>query len=403
MNWQEWNQPSAKASAQPLLPSRREEDWRYVSLKWLESWDFSRAQKGTAESESALAGFAELHFVNGELVSADPSIPLEKIQKSKAPSESFQKWFEQIEKKKSLLKASVDLFEELNRLRFQEGYFLDLPPEFSLPKPLLIRWSDDQQKGTRYPRVWIRLGTRAKLTLLEIFEGASSETQLNLPVSEIEIGDSAHLEVSRVVKSSPSSAQIGRTRIFQNKSSHLESLSVALGARLVRHNLDLYLVGAEATSRLHGLSYTGGEQVVDHHTLIDHTVGHCKTEQLYKSALHGSSRSVFNGRVSIRHAAQKADSNQLNQNLLLDSRAEADSKPQLEIWADDVKATHGSTVGQMNEEEIFYFQSRAISRSQAESMIRRGFTLDLLMQVSNPLIKSWLLSLQDEADQRLSV
>ena len=402
MSWETWNQTSQKAAATPVLPSRREEDWRYVSLKWLESWDFSPASASKVTVIPQIGGFSEAQFINGDLVFSDPTLKFEKIQKSKTPSTLFQNWFEKIEQKKIELKATSDLFEELNHLRFQEGYFLDIPNEFTSEKPVIIRWIDDGQKGTRYPRLWIRIGSRAKITLVETYENNEVNGQLCLPVTEIQLNESSSCEYTRVVKSDVAHAQIGRTRVFQEASSNLESLSVALGARLVRHNFDLYLMGQAASSRLHGLSYTGGEQVVDHHTLIDHVVGHCKTEQLYKSALSGSSRSVFNGRVCIRHGAQKADSNQLNQNLLLDSKAEADSKPQLEIWADDVKATHGSTVGQMDEEEIFYFLSRAITREKAESMIRRGFTLELLMQVANPIVKSWLLSLQDEADQRFS-
>ena len=407
MSWQGWISTASSTPAllaAPRLPTRQEEDWKYVSLKWLESWNFKPALKASVDVLPLSDDFDEIIVADGFLHSEIPAgYQVEVIRHDEKPSDQFQSWFNEIQNLKERVGAAKDLFEDLNHVRFQEGLFLDIKANTSATKPLVIRWVNTSAPGTRYPRLWVRVGSRAKLVLAEVFESSSNVEALAIPVADVEVGESAKLEFSRVVRGSLDNAQVGRTRFFQKANSTLESLSVAFGARLVRHNLDVYLCEEGANSRLQGLAFTGGAQVVDHHTRVDHVVGNCLTTQLYKAVLAGSSRAVFNGQVVIRHNAQKANSDQLNQNLLLSSQAEVDSKPQLEIWADDVKATHGSTIGQMNEEEVFYFLSRAIPRPQAESMIRRGFTQDLLLQVSHPQVRNWLLTLQNEADQRLLV
>lgn len=403
MTWQDWISTSAPSSPAGRLPTRKDEDWRYLSLKWLENWDFTPSPHEKVDVNVLSDGFDEVILVNGRLLGGLPGgWNIEVVRRDEPPSAAFQEWFRVLEEKKREIGAPKDLFEELNALRFPEGLFIDVPRESVPARPLVLRWVNTSSTGTRYPRVWLRAGDRAKVVLVEVFESSSETDAFSLPVTEAVLGSSAKLELTRIARGSTQNSQIGRTRILQSAGSSVESLSVAFGARVVRHNLDLYLTGAGASARMHGLSFTGLEQVADHHTRIDHVVGGCQTQQLYKSVLAGTSRSVFNGQVVIRHDAQKASSEQLHQSLLLSPSAETDSKPQLEIWADDVKATHGSTVGQLNEEEIFYFLSRAIPRVAAESMIRRGFTRDLLMQVSDPAVREWVLGLQGEADQRLT-
>jgi Fe-S cluster assembly protein SufD len=404
MSWQSWLTSASTIPANPRLPTRREEEWKYVSLRWLENWNFKPALKDHVEIDPISDDFDEIVLSNGFLQSEVPEgLHLEVIRKDDTPSARFQTWFTHFDEDKAKIVTPHDLFEDLNQVRFPEGFYLEIPDGTVCAKPIVFRWVNTSGLGTRYPRLWVKVGKRSKLVLVESFESSSNTEALSVPVAEIEVKESSKLEYTRVVKGALQNAQIGRTRILLQRDASLESLSFAMGSKLVRHNLDVFMCGQGASARLQGLSYTGGKQVVDHHTRVDHVVGECVTTQLYKSVLAGSSCSVFNGNVVIRHEAQKASSEQLNQNLLLSSKAEVDSKPELEIWADDVKATHGSTVGQLNEEEVFYFLSRAIPRSEAESMIRRGFTQDLLMQVSDPAVQRWILGLQNEADQRLLV
>ncbi|MFN7728643.1 MAG: Fe-S cluster assembly protein SufD [Bdellovibrio sp.] len=411
MSWQQFLTQSSNSAKVPALPTRRDEDWRYVSLQFLKSTEFAPViAQGATWPAPLLKDAYEILIVNGSLQASKVSYPflVETIERSKAPSDTFKKWFEAF----AALKArtfgvkgmgftELDVFEEQNSRLWDKALFISLNEDTVLDRPLVIRQMTDSTGGVRAPRIWLSLGKRARAAVVEVFEGLEAESQLSLPVFEIQLAESSHLELTRVSKNASTQARIARARIFQHRHSNFESLSFTMGSKLTRDNLDLHLVGEGATSRLHGLSVAGAEHVIDHHTTVDHVVGHCQTTQLYKSVLAGQARVVFNGRVLIRHNSQKANSDQLNQSLLLSSAAEVDSKPQLEIWADDVKATHGATVGQLSEDEIFYLLSRAISRPQAESMIRQGFTQDLLMQVSNADVREWLLSLQNEADQRL--
>ncbi len=183
---------------------------------------------------------------------------------------------------------------------------------------------------------------------------------------------------------------ISRTQIFLEEFANLHSYSHQSGAILGRNNLDVYHIGKNSTSVVDGTYLCSKNQVIDNHTKIDHVVGDCQSSQLYKGIIQDQARAVFNGQVVIRHGSQKASSEQLNKNLLLSSEAEVDSKPELAIYADDVKATHGSTIGQLNEEEIFYFESRAISRAKAIQLLSKGFIFEVAIKFAHPTILKWL-------------
>ncbi|HEY1080271.1 MAG TPA: SufD family Fe-S cluster assembly protein, partial [Bdellovibrio sp.] len=161
------------------------------------------------------------------------------------------------------------------------------------------------------------------------------------------------------------------------------------------------LKGAGSDSQILGVYAVQGSQHVDNTTLIDHAVGECNTTQLYKGILDGESRAVFCGKVLIRKDAQKANSAQLNNNLILNTKAEADSKPSLEIYADDVKAAHGSTVGQLNKEELFYLQSRAIPKAKAVPMLSYGFLSEVIYKLSDEKTQKWLSRHLDEVFNKL--
>ncbi|MBX2996210.1 MAG: Fe-S cluster assembly protein SufD [Bdellovibrionaceae bacterium] len=412
MSWQTYLNHAANVTTTPVLPTRRDEEWKYVSLQFLGHTDFVKAiATAPATSSSSIpSGAHEIVFVDGvpQVPATDLPFAAELIDRSKAPSAVFQSWFEAFAALKQKTFAAkgfgfeqIDVFEDQNARLWDKALFLQIPDGEVIAQPIVLRFISTSSEGVRAPRIWISASKRSKASIVEVYEGATVLNRLTLPVIEAELADSANLALTRVDRGGEGFSRIGRSRVFLRGNANLESLVFAMGSKLVRDNSDLHLVGENATARLHGLSVAGGDQVIDHHTTVDHVVGHCQTQQLYKSVLSGQSRVVFNGRVIIRHDSQKANSDQLNQSLLLSGTAEVDSKPQLEIWADDVKATHGATVGQMNEDEIFYLASRAIPRPEAESMIRQGFTRDLLMQVTNDSVREWLLTLQTEADQRL--
>lgn len=383
------------------LPTKADEAWHYTSLKNLPA-DLLLPQDAKAAVPKNLKSnlesylnpqFFHLVFFNGNLVESLSDLSaLKKIKVVGLEQVAQTTTLKSIRAaRKSVQTLRQDSMEALNSAFAQNGIVIEVPKEFYLSKPLQVLYVQSSEKAA-YPKTLVKVGSRAKLSLIETYVGGEQKS-LTSAVTEIVVEPSAKLEYTRVQSEGLQATHVGCTRIFVKQHAHVEALSYATGAALNRHNFDVYCVGAESSAQVNGLTLGAQEQHHDNHTLIDHVVGHCTTTQLYKSILDGKSRVVFSGRVQIRENAQKASSEQLNNNLLLTSQAEADSKPELGIYADDVKATHGSTVGQLNADEIFYFMSRAIPREKAVEMLSLGFVNDLIDRISNEEVRAWLSEL----------
>lgn len=381
------------------LPSKALEEWKYTSLKSLPETMLQPQDSNLVSVPKDLSeilkfdlspDFFHLVFLNGVLVH-DLS-DLKELGKLNVRSlaevgqTSVLKSIRDARKQAGELRQ--DSMEALNSAFAQSGIVIEVPANTSLKKPLQVLFYQTSEKAT-YPKTLVKLGRGSKLVLVESYVGGSQQS-LTDSVSEFVVEASARLEYVRVQEEGPQTTHVGCTRVFVEKDAAFEALSYATGAALSRHNFDVYLVGTQAFAQVNGLTLSTGKQHHDNHTLIDHVVGSCNTTQLYKSILDDESRAVFNGKVHIRKDSQKANSEQLNNNLILSSKAEADSKPELMIYADDVKAGHGSTVGQLNPEEIFYFLSRCISREKAVEMLSLGFVNDLIDRVSNEQVRGWL-------------
>jgi Fe-S cluster assembly protein SufD len=202
------------------------------------------------------------------------------------------------------------------------------------------------------PRITLRIEKKSSLKFVESYFGQKDARYFVNSQVQIEVQESAKLIAVRVQGESLRAVNVGRTTFTLGAAAHLHSLVFSTGAMLSRHNLEMELKAPEVFAIVDGVYLAKGSQHVDNSTLIDHQIGACNTSQHYKGILADTSRGVFNGKVLIRHGALKANSEQLNNNLLLSREAEADSKPQLEVYADDVKAGHGSTVGQLDREEL---------------------------------------------------
>lgn len=378
------------------LPTRKDEDWKYTSVKELGEADFrAAALEAVHPGHETLKALGQdlardcyrVVFINGLL---DKTLStLEEL-----PAEV--EWSTSPEKILSPAEAGFEnSFQALNVAYSAQGLWLRVPKETSLPKPLQIHFhtaSEGQGSLMVHPRVRIQVGQRSVLRVLESYssQGPESVKHLTNASTEIEMEEASRVLHVRVQNENLSSFHIGETSYLTKRSCELTSLVVSTGARLFRHHLRLPLSESGVKARALGLSVSTGRQHVDNTTDIDHRVGACDTEQVYKSLLDGESRAVFNGRIYIRPQAQKANSSQLNNNLLLSSKAEADSQPQLMIEADDVKAAHGSTVGHLNEEELFYLRSRGISREAAVPLLAYGFLADLLESVDHEGLKAWV-------------
>jgi Fe-S cluster assembly protein SufD len=372
------------------LPTRKDEDWKYTSVKVLNDETFMPVGidelQPSHETMKAIQAklnpaFINIVFHNGVLnktLSAVEVLP------------TGAKLKEDQEYKGGNFK---DSFEALSAAYFTKNYTLEVSPDTSVDKVVSFVFYSSLEGGPAVmvnPRITLKIGKHSSLKFVETYFGQKDARYFINSQVDIELQESAKLVAIRVQGDSKRAVNVGRTTFTLGKASHLHSLVFSTGAILSRHNLEMELKAPEAFAIVDGVYLAKGSQHVDNTTLIDHQVGTCNTSQHYKGVLADSSRGVFNGKVLIRHGALKANSQQLNNNLLLSREAEADSKPQLEVYADDVKAGHGSTVGQLDREELFYLESRAISPDVAIPMLSFGYASELIYKLENEELQNWL-------------
>jgi Fe-S cluster assembly protein SufD len=200
-------------------------------------------------------------------------------------------------------------------------------------------------------------------------------------VTETVVGENARVDAYRVQREGPNGFHTATAQTYQARSSVYSCITFAFGGTLTRHDLGAVLDGEGAEATLDGLSVLGDRQHVDVHTTLDHAKPHCTSWEFFNGVFDGRARGVFNGRIIVREGAQKTDSKQTNNNLLLSRQARADSQPQLEIYADDVKCTHGATLGPIDDEQVFYLQSRGLDAAAARSLLTYGFAAEILSNV----------------------
>jgi len=235
-----------------------------------------------------------------------------------------------------------------------------------------------------HPRVLVVLEGLAQAKIVESYEGATGGVFLTNAVTEIVLGDGARLDHCRVQQDGEQGYHMATTQAYQERDSRLVFTTVALGARLSRHDINAVLDGPGAYLVLNGLSVLAGRQHVDYHTTIDHARPHGESHEYINGVFDDEAHGVFNGRIIVRPGAQRTDSKQTNNNLLLSDGARADSQPQLEIYADDVKCTHGSTVGPLDQTALYYLRSRGLGESEARGLLTYGFGAEILDRVAIP-------------------
>jgi len=370
------------------LPTRKDEEWKYTSLKVLNDETFFPATDEQASHETLTAvkallnpDFINIVFYNGILnqtLSSLEELPAG-VEFKEAPEIRTQDF--------------KNAFDALNAAYFHRNYVLNVAAGTSVDKVVNIVFYSSLEGGPAlmiHPRLTLTTGARSSLKLLESYYGQAEARYFVNAHVEVDVGASAKLVAVRLQNESARAVNVGRTTFTLGKAAQLHNLVFSTGALLSRHDLEVALPKAEASAIVDGVYLAKGQQHVDNTTLIDHQVGGCTTSQHYKGILADRSRGVFNGKVIIRHGALKANSEQLNNNLLLSREAEADSQPQLEVYADDVKAGHGSTVGQINREELFYLESRAISPEVAVPMLSFGYASELIYKIENEDLQNWL-------------
>ena len=271
----------------------------------------------------------------------------------------------------------------LNTAFFTDGAVVEIPEGTVVEKPIHIVWVSTGQAGVvSQPRTLILAGRNAQASVIESFVSIGDGAAWTNAVTEIVAEENARIEHFHVQQENDNTIHTSFIEGLTERSGYISTISLSFGSRLARNDVKVKLNGEGAECAIDGLFVVGDKQHVDHHTTIDHSSPHCNSHQLYKGVLDDQSRGVFNGKIIVRKDAQKTDAIQNNKNLLLSTKAEIDTKPQLEIDANDVRCTHGATIGQLDAEALFYLQSRGISKLAARNLLTYAFAADLLERVN---------------------
>ncbi|HLF13671.1 MAG TPA: Fe-S cluster assembly protein SufD [Bacteroidota bacterium] len=274
-------------------------------------------------------------------------------------------------------------FTLLNTAFLQDGLFLKVPAGYAeeLPVYMLFYSTQDHEPFCTHPRNLIIAEEGARVSVVEEYFGSGPHPYFTNSVTEIFAGRGAAVEFDRFQHESESAFHVSSVYVRQEAGSSVTMNAVSYGSAMARHNVVSVLDGERAQCTLNGLSLTTGSQHIDNHTTIDHVKPNCASHELYKAILEGSSKGVFNGKIFVRRDAQKTDARQTNKSLLLSDNATIDTKPQLEIFADDVRCTHGATVGQLDEDQVFYLRSRGMGLDDARDLLTNAFASDVLNRI----------------------
>ena len=271
-------------------------------------------------------------------------------------------------------------FAALNTAFLRDGAYLSIPRNAMIEEPIQILYVSVAQEAptVSYPRALILAGENCQATVAETYLQAQKGTVFSNAVTEIVLGENAVLDHYKTTQFGDNSYHVGTLQVELAKSANFSSHNITLDGAIARHDSNAKLAGEGGECTLNGLYIARGRQLVDNHTAIDHALPHCNSHEIYKGILDDRSRGVFNGKIFVRLDAQKTDAKQTNQTLLLSKEATINTKPQLEIFADDVRCTHGATIGQLDDEMLFYLRARGIGKEEARGLLTYAFASDVI-------------------------
>jgi len=402
-----WLFPLRKAGiarfAELGFPTLKNEDWRFTNVAPIAKLPFKPVFDATPDglTKESLNQFpftklpgARLVFVNG-IYSAGLSTTPEHQDGIKVGSLAAALATDSALIEKHLgrhLRTEDNAFAALNNAFFQDGGFVYVPAGQSVDEPvqfLFVNISKDAG-ATTHPRNLIITEREAKLTVIESYVSLASAPTFTNAVTEFALGDNSTVEHCKFQDESQEAFHIAALPSHLGRAVNFSSHSIVTGAKLSRNNLRTTLDGEGIECVLNGVYITNNDQLSDHYMIVDHARPHCASHEYFNGILAGKSRGVFHGRILVRPDAQKTDAKQTNKNLLLSDEASADTKPQLEIYADDVKCTHGATIGQLNDESIYYLRSRGIGLESARRMLIHAFAGEIIDRVKHDALREEL-------------
>jgi Fe-S cluster assembly protein SufD len=385
------------------FPTTRDEEWRFTNLASLTRTEFTAApENAPALMPRDLEPFifpgldtARVVFVNGRLSQHLSS--LEQLP----PGVRVLPLSEALSQLSTILRPTLeasapphtDAFTHLNAGMLEDGVFIHVPRGCVLEQPvhvLSVSVANGEVAIMTHPRNVIIVEANAQATIIEHYAAIHDSVYLTNAVTDVLAGDGACISHYYIEQESDAAFNIGTLRMRQGRSANVASHSVLLGGRLVRNHVNPVLAGEGGECLVNGLYVPRGTQHMDNHMRVEHASAHCGSRQFYKGILDDQSSAVFSGRIIVHPGAQKTDAKQTNRNLLLSDAATVDTKPQLEIYADDVKCTHGATIGMLDEQAIFYLRARGISNDAARSLLIHAFAGESLERMNLPQVRTYI-------------
>jgi len=383
------------------FPTKSIEEWKYTSLKDVLKQDYKLINPLQNEVDTKLVKpfllkgteTYKLVFLNGVFqpqISETSHDGMDICILSSAMQNTKYKLF--FDHYFNTIASNTDGLTSLNTAFVQEGAFIHIPKSVVVSKPVEILYltSGNDAEILSQPRNLVIVDENAYVQIVERHQSLTSQNTLTNAVTEIFANKRAIVEWYKVQNDTSNTSLIDSTYIRQDKESVVSTFTFSLGGALVRNNLHFYQEGEHITSNLNGVTLLKGTQHVDHQTNIYHQQPNCESHELYKSIFDEQSTGVFNGKVLVSKEAQKTDAYQQNDNILLTDEASINTKPQLEIFADDVKCSHGCTVGQLDKNALFYMQQRGIPKQEAQALLLYAFMDQVVSRVKIPMLKTWI-------------
>ena len=378
------------------VPTQRDEEWRFTDISLLNKMSFHPVRTTVSLQAADVERFhieeatTRLVFVDGVYaphLSSDVINNGVAVINMQAGVAAHEAAIESCLGSHAEFRENV--FAALNTAFLHDAALIVVSKDVSVSVPVHLLYIATQSDVVSYPRCLLLAGSGSAVTVIEDYVSLQEDAYFTNTVTEIVLGENARVNHIRLQREGIKAVHIANGAVSLARASNYRSVSVALGARISRYNLNVQLA-EEAECTVDGLALISGRQLADTHTCIDHAKPHAMSHQLHKCIVGGGAHAVFNGKIKVRQGAQRTDSRQSSRTLLLTSKAHVDTKPQLEIFADDVKCTHGATIGQLDNEEVFYLQSRGLSEMAARNMLTYAFGAEIIERIPIASLKCQL-------------
>jgi Fe-S cluster assembly protein SufD len=383
------------------LPTSKTEEYKHTAISRLLEKNFQHLGVSTDKGNTTVDTFhiqnLDAHvlvFVNGVFNQTQSEFSTEELSIQPLATERrdlVEKYFNK------LVDTKADAFVALNTATWNNGLLIEVKNNVQVTKPILIHQINDASKGkvVTASRNLIFVGKSSEVSIIEKYDSIG-EANFSTTVNEVFVAENAGLTYTLIQNDGGNRYQFNHTSIQQESNSRVNCFTLSLNGKAIRNNLQLSLDGEGIDSHMYGLYLLTGDTLADNHTVADHRKPNSISNELYKGVMDGNSKGVFNGKIYVRPQAQKTNAFQSNRNILLSDKATVNTKPQLEIWADDVKCSHGCTSGQLDEEALFYMQSRGITKDSARAFLLYAYAGEVIEKISNETLRNYIDNLVSE-------